>query len=48
MFLSEIYCKITVNSDFNRVSIRNLVQNCNKFQVGIRGFVAEDLSPSIA
>ena len=31
--LSEIYCKITTNSDFNMVSIRNLLQNCNKFRL---------------
>ncbi len=31
--LSEIYCKITTNSDFDRASIRNLLQNCNKFRL---------------
>lgn len=43
--LSDIYCKITVNSDFNRVSIRNLLQNCNKIRLGFRRLFAEDLLP---
>ena len=46
MFLSEIFCKITVNSDFNRSSIRNFLQNCNKIRLGIRGLVAKNLFPS--
>ena len=33
-FLSEIYCKITINSDYIYGSIRNLLQNCNKFRFG--------------
>ena len=30
--LSDIYCKITTKSDYDRVSIRNLLQNYNKFR----------------
>ena len=32
--LSEIYCKITINSEYIYGSIRNLLQNCNKFRFG--------------
>ena len=34
--LFGIFCKITINSDYNQVFIRNSLQNYNKFRLSVR------------